>query len=114
MTAADLRSAVVIYLTPLGSFFADRLVGRFHGRYGLYLQNLRKDGVWGDDLSLLGAAHVFRRPIHVICDTAKDGDARVVCSPNFLAESLWGSPIVVTLRMDVHYDATCLAGCTLT
>ena len=108
MTAEALRQAVVAYLTPLGKFFADRLVGRFQGRYSLYLQNLRQQGTWGDELSLLAAAHIFRRPVHVVSDSSSDDHFRIVCPPSFLAESLWGDPIFLTLRMDVHYDATCV------
>ena len=78
----------------------------FAGRYQAYCDNLLKDGVWGDDLTLLAGAHILRRPIVIITDSASDNYAREICPPHIIDRSLWGQNIFVTCNLDRHFDAT--------
>ena len=62
--------------------------GQFHGRYGAYCANLAKDGVWGDELSLLGAAHILQRPIVVVTDSLSENEfCRQISPPALIDES---------------------------
>ena len=81
--------------------------GQFKGRYEAYCQNLEKDGTWGDELSLLGAAHLLRRPVVLVTDSS-DNEAycRDINPPNIIAKSLWGPPIWLACCLDRHFDAT--------
>jgi hypothetical protein len=104
---SDLRMSIVQYLRPLSRFFAERMEGQFKGRYEAYCQNLEKDGTWGDELSLLGAAHLLRRPVVLVTDSS-DNEAycRDINPPNIIAKSLWGPPIWLACCLDRHFDAT--------
>ena len=109
MSAMEMRSFVVQYLRPLARFFQDRIQGQFAGRYDSYCSNLAKSGSWGDELSLLGAAHLLRRPIHLVTDTVSDKPEeyiRIIEPPSIIHESLWGSQVVLACFMDRHFDAT--------
>lgn len=79
MSAMELRTPVAQYLRPLARFFQDRMEGQFKRgdtkRIDAYCSNPAKAGTWGDELSLLGAAHLLRRPIHVVTDTISDNPA---------------------------------------
>ena len=44
--------------------------GKFKGRFEAYSQNLQKDGTWGDELTLLGAAHLLRQPVLLATDSS--------------------------------------------
>ena len=106
LSPSQLRFAVVQYLRPLGALFGDRMESCFAGRYQAYCDNLLKDGVWGDDLTLLAGAHILRRPIVIITDSASDNYAREICPPHIINRSLWGQNIFVTCNLDRHFDAT--------
>ena len=106
LSPSQLRFAVVQYLRPLGALFGDRMESCFAGRYQAYCDNLLKDGVWGDDLTLLASAHILRRPIVIITDSASDNYAREICPPQIIDKSCWGQNIFVTCNLDRHFDST--------
>ena len=109
LTAKQLRLAVVDYLRPLGRLFGPSMESRFAGRYQDYCDQMSRDGVWGDQLCLVAAAHILPRPIWVITDSAaveESGYISKICPPPIIAESTWGPQITVTARMDKHFDST--------
>jgi len=40
-----------------------------YGSYNEYLNSMSKPGTWGDELTLAGAAAVYKRPINVVFET---------------------------------------------
>ena len=55
------------------------------------------------------AAHILRRPIWVITDSAAVEESGYIsknCPPPIIAESTWRPQITVTARMDKHFDST--------
>ena len=107
MTSMELRKFISQYLQPLARLFGGRMEGQFHGRYGAYCANLAKDGVWGDELSLLGAAHILQRPIVVVTDSLSENEfCRQISPPALIDESLWGQKVVLASILDRHFDAT--------
>ena len=106
LTAAHLRAAVISYLRPLATFFADRMENQFRGRYGAYLDYMSQEGSWGDELTLLGAAHVLQRPIRVVTTSAASQHMLEVNPPEVLANEVWGQQIIICCVLDRHFDAT--------
>ena len=81
--------------------------GQFKGRYEAYCQQMAEDGTWGDELTLLGAAHLLRRPILLVTDSSDNkAYCREINPPNIIAKSLWGPALKLACFLDRHFDAT--------
>ena len=109
MTSMELRCFIAQYLRPLARFFQERMEGQFKGRFESYCANLQKEGVWGDELSLLGAAHILQRPIVLVTDSKSNKPeeyCRQINPPALIDESLWGPKVVFATILDKHFDAT--------
>ena len=108
MTSMELRCFIAQYLRPLARFFQERMEGQFKGRFESYCANLQKEGVWGDELSLLGAAHILQRPIVLVTDSKSNKPeeyCRQINPPALIDESLWGPKVVLATILDKHFDA---------
>jgi len=55
-----------------------------YGSYNEYLNSMSKPGTWGDELTLAGAAAVYKRPINVVFET---GSTFTIDSPNASPEA---------------------------
>ena len=82
---------------------------QFQGRYAAWRSHMEQPGTWGDELTLLAASHIMRRPARVVTDSAATEEAaytRIITPPACISEDCWGAPLTVCVSMDRHYDAT--------
>ena len=62
-----LRREICDYLIAMEEIFAPHFDSRWP-TYAAYVQNMRQDGSWGDDLTLTAAAHLLLKPIRIVSD----------------------------------------------
>ena len=75
--------------------------------FGQYVEHMRKAGSWGNHLTLMAAAHVLMRPIHVLTDSVHDvTGAHTISQPTMILSEFWGQPIMILHFGELHYDAT--------
>lgn len=94
MSALDLRLAAISYLEPLGNMFVDRLEAKFKGQWTGYIQHMKREDTWGDEMSLMACCHILRRKISVVTDSSEESNHTVVfCPPEIISKDLWGQPL---------------------
>jgi hypothetical protein len=102
MTPLELRLAAVSYLEPLGNMFVDRLEAKFKGQCVGYIDYMKRQDSWGDDMTLTACSHILRRKIFVVTDSSDENHMIVFCPPDMM----WQGPLTLSLVMDKHYDST--------
>ena len=70
---------------------------------------MRKDGTWGDHLTLTALAHLLLRPILVVTDTTHPAYVLEAFPPATVPRSAWSTDIWVAHHGERHYEATALA-----
>jgi hypothetical protein len=102
---AELRSQVCHYIATLPEVFGDYWDG--WDNFEDYLEHMQEDGSWGDHLTLMAAAHILLRPIHVITDSTHESHATMVVEPpEMISQDVWGEPITLIHYGENHYEAT--------
>lgn len=105
LTPENLRSQICSYIAHLPEVFGDHWDG--WDNFEDYVSYMRANGSWGDHLTLLAAAHLLLRPIHVITDSTHHENAiHIVEPPDMISSELYGEPIVLIHFGENHYDAT--------
>ena len=72
MTPLELRLAAVSYLEPLGNMFVDRLEAKFKGQWVGYIDYMKRQDSWGDDMTFMACSHILRRKIFVVTDSSDE------------------------------------------
>jgi hypothetical protein len=101
----ELRSQICNYLALFPDTFGSFLAGRFEN-FQEYLAHMRKDGSWGDHLTLTVAATLLLRPIWVITDTTQDNYLVQVDPIGTISQEEWEPPLLLIHYGELHYDAT--------
>ena len=71
-----------------------------------YLQYMRKQGSWGDHLTLTALSHLMLRPIIVLTDNAEKPEL-LIEPPEFISPTVRGPPLYLIHRAEIHYEGTC-------
>ena len=101
----ELRAQVCNYISTLPEFFGDYWDG--WDNFEDYVKHMRENAAWGDHLTLMAAAHILLRPIHVITDSTHDSHAILVVEPpEMISQDVWGEPITLIHYGENHYEAT--------
>ena len=101
----SLRQQVVNYLEHCSERFGSFADG--FPNFDRYLEYMRRDGSWGDHLTLTAVADLLLRPVHVITDSTHSAAAEVIIKPSAaVSPEAWGEPIVLAHYHERHYEAT--------
>ena len=105
VTARQLRKEVVQYLATFPQAFDGFWDG--FGDFNEYLAYMRRQGSWGDHLTLTAVAHLTMRPIHVVTDRfAEESATMIVTPPDTIDPAAWGAPIYLAHHGELHYEGT--------
>ena len=103
----DLRQAVCNHLRTMEDTFKDLIEERFPD-YASYVDNMARDGSWGDDLVLQSCAALFMRPVRVVSAENEEHEGiREFLPPQCVASDAWGPPITIAYLSWSHFEATC-------
>ena len=102
----ELRQMVCTYMAERPDTFAGFLPAAPSG-FGAYIGFMRKDGAWGDHLTLLAASLIIGRPVRVVND-ALDDDAAIFTVPPVVNLNDWqdAHPVTIAHYAEVHYETT--------
>ena len=104
----QLRSQICDYLVVMERTFAAHFDTRWN-TYAAYVENMRRDGSWGDDLTLQCASHLCLRPIRIVTDDASqllEDDGYQFHPPSSISSKCWGPVITLAYLQFSHYEAT--------
>ncbi len=104
MTHDLLRQQICDYLRTMEHAFRPWIEERFRD-YASYVEQMAKDGSYGDDITLQAAAALFLRPIHVVGADGAEGH-REFLPPGSISKELWGQPIHIAYVNFKHFEAT--------
>ena len=99
-----LRREICDYLIAMEEIFAPHFDSRWP-TYAAYVQNMRQDGSWGDDLTLTAAAHLLLKPIRIVSDLDIE-EFRELHPPSSISPECWGPCITLAYLQFSHYEAT--------
>ena len=93
------------YISNLPEVFGEYWDG--WDNFEAYVAHIRQDTSWGDQLTLMAAAHLLMRPISVITDSLHEASGLIqVEPPEIISREVWGEPIVLIHHAEFHYEAT--------
>ena len=104
----QLRSQICDYLVVMERTFSAHFDTRWN-TYAAYVENMRRDGSWGDDLTLQCASHLCLRPIRIVTDDASqllEDDGYQFHPPSSISSECWGPVITLACLQFSHYEAT--------
>ncbi|CAK0846631.1 unnamed protein product [Prorocentrum cordatum] len=101
----SLREQACDYMSTLKDMFMG-FAGVDDLDYDAYVADMRKDGTWGDELTLTALAHLLMRPIFVISDTTDPAYVLEALPPAAVSRRAWGPEIWVVHQGERHYEAT--------
>lgn len=100
---AALRARVVQQLRQR----PDRYEGYMYGTYENYLEEMTRDGHWGDNVTLQAASDLLNREIQVLTD--QPGSSLLELKPEARSDACEGTPqqgaLCLAFLTEVHYDA---------
>lgn len=99
----SLRTQIVELLREKHNMFADKFDTKF-GNFNAYLEYMAQDGSWGDECTLECAAHLFQRPIQVICPDPEHD--RLFLPPESAPDDSLDADLVLAFVAWGHYEAT--------
>ena len=99
----SLRTQIVEQLREKHNMFADKFDTKF-GDFNAYLEYMAHDGSWGDECTLECAAHLFQRPIQVICPDPEHD--RLFLPPESAPDDSLDADLVLAFVAWGHYEAT--------
>jgi len=105
MNAYSFRTQVVGYLRAFPDLFQKDIEAKF-ASYSAYLDYMSRPDAWGDDLTLVAAAHLLLCRIRVISDCDLEGE-RIFTPPPMISSDVWRDDVYICHMLQNHFEATC-------